>query len=85
MAKRPQRKTEMIKWNKSTEGYLTSKCGKFEIEPVFIGRTTPQGFNVYYRPTPTALRERIKRYADTQRDAKGVAEYHYIYNVLRQH
>jgi hypothetical protein len=74
----------MVKWNKSEEGYRTSKCGKFEIEPIFIGRTTPQGFNIYYRPAPDAPRERIKRYADTQRDAKNTAEHYYIFNVLRQ-
>jgi hypothetical protein len=75
----------LIKWNKSEEGYVNSKCGRFEIEPVFIGRTTPQGYNIYYRPTPTASRVRIKRYADTVRDAKALAEYHYMFNVLPQH
>jgi hypothetical protein len=64
----------MLKWNKSDEGYVTSACGKFEIEPIFIGRTTPQGYNVYHRPAPDAMRQRIKKYAGTQREAKYVAE-----------
>jgi hypothetical protein len=65
-----------IFWNRSKEGYCTSKCGRFEIEPVFIGRTTPQAFNLYYRQTRFDSREKVAYYADTQRDAKEAAERH---------
>jgi len=67
-----------IKWNKSAEGYVSSKCERFDIEPVYMGRTTAQAFSVYYRLPFSDKREQLKRYADTQRDAKAVAEDHLV-------
>jgi len=65
-----------LQWTKSSEGYTSTKCGRYDIEPVFMGRTTPQAFNVLFRPPFTDKRELLKRYSDTQRDAKLVAEDH---------
>ena len=63
-----------IKWKRSTEGYVESHDGRFEIEPVFMGRTTAQAFHLYRRPVAGGPREKVESYLPTQRDAKDRAE-----------
>lgn len=64
----------LIQWKRSEEGFTESKCGRFEIEPIFIGRTTPQAFQLYYRETAFVPRKKIRGFCDTQREAKNYAQ-----------
>lgn len=58
----------MIKWNRSDEGYVSSKNGDWEIFPIYIGRTEPQGYELYRGS------EKISgRALYTQLDAKALA------------
>lgn len=63
-----------IRWKRSEDGYVESYDGRFEIEPVFMGRTTAQAFHLYRRPAPGQPREKVESYCSTQRDAKERAE-----------
>ena len=38
--------TVKIFWARSEDGYADSKDGRFEISPIFIGRTTAQGYMI---------------------------------------
>jgi hypothetical protein len=67
--------SNQLKWTRSNDGYTETKCGRFTIEPVFMGRTTPQAFNVFFH-APGEPRVLVRKYSDTQRDAKQVAEAH---------
>ena len=35
-----------IKWNRSADGYILSKCGVWEITPLFLGQDKPQMYQV---------------------------------------
>jgi hypothetical protein len=65
-----------IKWNRSEQGCISSKCGRFEIEPIFMGRTTAQAFHLYFYPTvgDAKSRQLVAKYCDTQREGKERAE-----------
>jgi hypothetical protein len=60
---------DKIKWNRSQDGFTTSKCGRFSINPIFRGCERPNGFVAKDLETGKSLPER-----DTQRDAKSEAE-----------
>jgi hypothetical protein len=72
-----------IKWNKSDDGYVSSKCGRFDIEPIFMGRTTAQCFRIMFRPPFTDKRVEVGKYIDTQRDAKVAAE-DFLYRLAKE-
>ena len=63
----------LIQWKRSIGGCTESKCGRFEIRPVFMGHTTPQAFHLFYRETPDSPVTSIRKYANTQREAKDDA------------
>lgn len=52
-----------VKWNRSEDGYVTSKCGRFHIDPLFMGCTTAQAYHL-----------NGVGYYNTQREAKVAAE-----------
>lgn len=57
---------EKIKWGKSKDGYIKSKCGWFEIEPQHWGCVSARNYVLKYMS---------KAYkADTQREAKQKAD-----------
>lgn len=58
----------MVKWNRSVEGFAESKCGRFEIEPLFMGRVSPQAYQLRVDGKVAF------RYLNTQKDAKAEAE-----------
>lgn len=66
-----------IKWNRSEEGSVSSKCGRYDIEPIFMGRTTAQAFHLYHYTVvgDGKTREKLAMYCNTQREAKERAEY----------
>jgi hypothetical protein len=35
-----------IKWGKSEEGYVESKCGRWRIVPLYCGTTSPQMYEI---------------------------------------
>jgi len=62
----------MIKWGKSKEGYVESKCGRFQISPIHWGRCNPigytlQDFNMFWQSSRCSPFE-------TQKEAKMKAE-----------
>jgi len=66
-----------IKWNRSEDGFTSSKCGRFTITPMFRGCERPTGFKVQDNATGRCLGER-----ETQRDAKETAEMQLDYEAL---
>jgi hypothetical protein len=61
-----------IQWNRSEDGFVESKDGRFEIEPLFIGRTTPQEY-VLFLVRRDESRRQIGIY-DTHAEAKYAAQ-----------
>ncbi len=59
----------MPEWGRSDDGYCDSKCGRFEIRPIYSGRVQPIWYALW------KLDVRIGWY-DTQREAKQAAEDH---------
>ena len=35
-----------VRWGRSRDGYVASKCGRYKIKPEFCGRVTPLWYNV---------------------------------------
>ena len=35
-----------IKWHRSIEGFVSSHCGNFQIEPRYWGSCSPQGYDL---------------------------------------
>jgi len=63
--------SKSIKWGRSEDGYVDSKCGLFRIVPKWWGRVSPQEYVVEHRVEETWTRIES---ADTQRDAKRRAQ-----------
>ena len=63
--------TQTIKWNRSENGFVTSKCGRFSVDPLFMGCETAQAYEVF-DCSPTG--KRIARFLNTQREAKQAAQ-----------
>lgn len=63
----------MIRWNRSEEGFVESKDGRWWICPLFIGRTTPQGYELWDNSRPQG-EKRVSGLLNTQADAKRAAE-----------
>ena len=57
-----------IRWPRSDEGYVTSKCERFDIAPLFICCCTAQAYELL--DTKTGKRTM----SDTQRDCKANAQ-----------
>jgi hypothetical protein len=68
MASRERYPVIRIRWGRSEEGYVESKCGRFTISPLYWGHTRPQSYEL--RDTKTG---RVNMYLDTQADAKDTA------------
>ena len=58
---------KMLKWKRSDDGFVDSKCGRFQIVPRWWGRVAPQEY---------ILEDKGKQVGsyDTQRAAKNAAE-----------
>ena len=59
----------MVKWYRSKEGFVESKCGRFSISPEYWGRETAQSYEL--KDNNTKKRYRLQ---DTQSDAKSKAD-----------
>jgi len=59
-----------INWGRSEEGYCTSKCGRFEISPLWCGRVKPIFWKLKDKKTG-----RETQSCFTQREAKLTAEH----------
>ena len=57
-----------LKWNKTRSEHASSKCGRFEIEALYMGTRRPQGYSLYDNETKKTCS------ADTIRMAKYEAE-----------
>ena len=64
----------LIKWERSDEGYCDSKCGRFDIVPLYCGTTRPQYYACYYTDPVTLGRTKVTTLSDTQRDCKDEVE-----------
>ena len=62
----------MVKWGRSEEGFVLSKCGTFEIEPLFWGSTKPQGYRLWDNERPVG--QRMQAVTNNQAAAKHAAE-----------
>ena len=60
-----KKQKDVIEWTRSDEGHIRSKDGEWEIFPLFIGRTTPQGYELY-----RGVEKITGRTFDTQSEAK---------------
>jgi hypothetical protein len=40
------KRVSLVKWGRSVEGTVASKCGRFLVEPLFLGRTTAQAYKL---------------------------------------
>lgn len=58
----------MVDWNRSKDGYCESKCGRFHISPLYLGRCSPVEYELYYNSV------KIKQWYPSQRSAKEGAE-----------
>ena len=68
---------DMIKWGRSQEGYVTSKCGRFEISPKFWGNANPTGYEL------TFCSQKIGDFEyETQAQAKEEAESFCMHNDI---
>lgn len=60
-----------IRWGRSEDGYVDSRCGRFKIRPLYCSCVKPQWYETtYYGKT-------ISRWCSTQRDAKVVCQCHF--------
>ena len=57
-----------LKWHRSRDGYTGSKCGRFDISPLFYGNCNPVDYEVEDNTTGK------KRRCNTQRAAKAWAQ-----------
>jgi len=57
-----------IRWNKSDDGFISSKCGKYEIRPNFWGRCNPLNYTLY-RGTEKLTTE------ETQKECKNYLKF----------
>ena len=64
---------QQIRWNRSEEGYVTSKCGRFSISPLFYGRTTAQDYVVEYKADASTPSRKVGT-CSTIREAKADAQ-----------
>lgn len=64
--------TRKVKWGRSEEGYVESKCGRFDIVPLYMGRCSAQAYNLIdYGPNRNEYKTHM---SDTQRDCKENAQ-----------
>ncbi len=59
---------QVIKWGRSKEGYVESKCGRFDIEPHYYASTYIQGYGLNDRKTHKSTS------ADTHNELKAEAQ-----------
>ena len=57
-----------VRWNRSDEGYVTSKCERFDINPLWMGTCSAQAYELYDNKT------KKRSMSDTQRDCKANAQ-----------
>ena len=58
-----------IKWGRSDEGFVESKCGRWHITPLYWGCTRPQAYALRDAKT----KKKIGAWYETQWDAKQKA------------
>lgn len=58
-----------VRWNRPKDGYVSSKCGRFLIAPLFCGTTRPQFYELRDAQTGKAL----SGFNSTIREAKDDA------------
>jgi len=58
----------VIKWHRSEDGFCSSKCGRYKIKPLYMGRAQP----VMFRITDTVTKKAHEGF--TQRDCKTWAD-----------
>lgn len=61
-----------IRWGKSKEGFIKSKCGRFHISPRYWGHVKPQCYALDY--TPADKKFNMGSTYNNQKDAKKAAE-----------
>ncbi len=59
-----------VKWERPSEGYVDSKCGRFAIVPNYCGATRPQDYNAW----DWKRRVRVSLMAQTISEAKEDVE-----------
>ena len=59
-----------IKWSRSKEGFVKSKCGRFSISPLYCGSTRPE----FYEMRDNDLGIKYGGWATTQRELKDRAQ-----------
>ena len=62
----------IVKWGRSEEGYVESKCGRFDIVPLWMGTTRAQAYDLI--DTGPNRNLYVRTMHDTQRLAKEHAQ-----------
>jgi len=67
-----------IKWGKSSDGNVYSKCGEYQISPLYWGSCSAQGYEltVVNNRNDSGVKERLVFNCDTQAEAKIKADLH---------
>lgn len=73
------RESTKIQWNRSEDGFVTSKCGRWSVSPVYLGRVNAIGYELSdatVDPESTARFSRVVYGGAgyTQRDCKERAQ-----------
>lgn len=62
-----------VAWCKPSNGFVRSKCGRFQIFPVYGGLTRPESFGLSFT-SPHSDRREIGSHIPNQREAKDEAD-----------
>lgn len=61
-----------VNWKRSAEGHVESKCGRYEITPLYWGCVSPQSYKLVLVSTGEVLAR-----GDTQSEVKKEADAHW--------
>lgn len=64
--------TTTILWAKPRDGFVSSRCGRFTISPVYCGSTRPETYSLFYKSGTDE--RKLGDFHANQRDAKRCAQ-----------
>jgi hypothetical protein len=76
MSRTTVKSKRLIAWCKPSNSFVNSKCGRFQIFPIYGGMTRPESFGLSFT-SPHGDRREIGTYFQNQREAKEEAESFY--------
>jgi hypothetical protein len=68
---------KLLRWHRSNEGFTTTHCGHYKIQPEYWGRCNAQSYRLVYYPNVKTFKGSVRLgSSDTQREAKERAHDH---------